>query len=105
MRIGAAVIRDVELDALHLGFGIEHGGPGPGGDGDVDLVLLGGDGHHLGAAPGDGAHILVAAAIEFHDLVLRRVQFFHGIGDLEIHDLGGFMEADGMLMRLEDHAA
>ena len=70
----------------------------------MDFVLLGGDRHHLGAAPGDGAHILVAAAIELHHLVLGGVQLLHGIGNLEIHYLGGFPEAHRMFGRLEDHA-
>ena len=60
----------------------------------MDLVVLGGDGHHLGTAPGNGAHILVAAAVQFHDLVLGGVQFLDRIGDREIHDLGRLVQAD-----------
>ena len=105
LRIGPAIVGDVELDALHLGLGIEHGRPGPGGDGHVDLVVLGGDGHHLRAAPGHGAHILIAAAVELHNLVLGGVELLDRIGDLEIHDLGRLVQADRMLVRLEDHAA
>ena len=39
--VRAAIVGDVELDALHLGLGVEHRGPRPGGDRHVDLVVLG----------------------------------------------------------------
>ena len=104
MRIGPAVIGDVELDALHLGFGIEHGGPGPTGNRHVDCVVLGGNRHHLGAAPGHRAHILVAAAIQFHNLGLGGIKLLDGVGDYEIHDLSGFVQAQRMFARFENGA-
>lgn len=97
-RIRTAVLGDVEANAAHALGRIEHRGPGPGRDRDVDWVLLGGDGHHLFAASeGDRAHVLVATAIEAQNLSLGCFQLLDRIGDGEVHDVGGAVQALGVL--------
>ena len=67
----------------------------------MNSVMLSRNGHHLRAAPGDRADILIATAVQFDDFVLGSIQLFDRVGDLEIHDLGGFVQADRMFRRLE----
>ena len=71
----------------------------------MDFAVLGGNRHHLGAAPGHGAHILVAAAVQLHNLGLGGIELLDRVGDGEIHDLGGFVQAQGMFARFENGAA
>jgi hypothetical protein len=70
----------------------------------VDRVVLGGDAHHLRAAPGHGAQIGVLAAVALEHEPLGGVDLGDAVGDLEIEDLGGLPEALRVLGGLEDHA-
>jgi hypothetical protein len=104
-RIGTAVFRHVDADALHLLGRVEIARPVPGRDGEVDLVALSRNAHHLRAAPGDRAQVGVLLPVLFEHQTLGRVDLGHAVGDLEIEDLGRFPQALRMLGGLEDLAA
>jgi hypothetical protein len=94
LRIGAAIVGDVELDALHLGFSTSN----IDGQSQVAMatwifVVLGRHRHHLRAAPGDGPHIAGLELVGLDAGGLGRVQLLDGIGDFEIEHLGRFFEA------------
>ena len=63
------------------------------------------DGHHLAAAPGDRAHIAIGLIVLVDDELLRRVELGDGVGNFEIEQIGGALEALGMFGRFEDLAA
>ena len=105
LRIGPAIFRQIELDALHLGGDIEHRGPVPHRDRDIDRRVLGGDRHHLAAAPGDRAHVAILEAVLVDDELLGLVEFGNRVGDFEIENLRGIAEALRMFGRLENAAA
>ena len=82
--IGAAPFGHVEPDTLHLRRHVEHRGPGPDADRDVDGGVLGRDRHHLRPTPGDRPNIDVRIAVLLHAERLRGVELGHRIRDLEI---------------------
>ncbi len=84
---------------------IEIARPLPGGDGEVDGVVLRRDAHHLGAAPGDRPHIGVLLPVLLQHQALGRVDLGDRVGDLEIEHLRRALEPLGMLGALEDLAA
>ncbi len=103
-RIGPAVMPEGELQAFGARGGIEIRSPIPGGDGDIGLGHLRGDAHLLAAAPGDGAHISFGELVGAQHLARRLVELGHRIGNLEVEDLGRFMQALMVLVELEDGA-
>ena len=104
-RIGPAIVGEVEPDALQPLRGIEIARPLPGGDGEVDLVVLRRDAHHFGAAPGDRAHIGVLLAVLLQHQALGGVDLGDRIGNFEVEDLRRLLQALGMLGAFEDLAA
>ena len=71
----------------------------------MDLVVLGGDAHHLRAAPGERAHIGVGEAVLLQHQRLGGVDLGGRIGHFEIENARGFAQALGMLGRFENGAA
>ncbi len=104
-RIGPPIVGDVEADALHALRGVEIARPLPRRDREMDLVVLGRDAHHFRAAPGDRTHIGVDEAVLGERQRLGRVDLGHAPGHLEIENARRFLQALGMLGRLEDRAA
>ena len=84
--------------------GIEIARPFPGGDGEVDPVVLRRHAELLRAAPRDRADIGVLLAVLLHHQALGGVDLGDRIGDFEVEQGGGAHQALGMLGALEDHA-
>ncbi len=104
-RVGPAVFRHVEPDALQLLRGIEVARPLPDRDRAVDAVVLGRNAHHLGAAPRDRADIGIGKALHAQQVAAGIVDLSHRIGNCEAEEAGGLVQALGMLGQLEDLSA
>src|SRR3712207_7035447 len=52
--------------------------------------------HHLRAAPGDGTHIGVLLPVLFQHELLCRIDLGDAVRDLEVEDLGGFLQPLGI---------
>ena len=105
LRIGPAILGEVEADALEPLRRVEIARPFPVGDGEMNLVLHRGDAERLRAAPCDGAHVAVRHAVLLDDQALGGVDLRGGIGDFEVEDAGGALQPLRMLGALEDRAA
>ena len=71
----------------------------------MDFCLLGGDCHHLAAAPSHRAHIAVLDILGCHHLFAGGVDLVHRKGNLEPHDGCRMEQAFGMFTQLEDMTA
>jgi DNA-binding MarR family transcriptional regulator len=105
LRVRTAIVCDVELDAFHLGFRIKHRRPGPGGDGDMDFIVLGRNRHHFRTTEGNWAHILVTATHAGDNFVLGAIDLIVREREIKIHDLCRLAEALSVLLGLEDLAS
>src|SRR5262245_45374230 len=103
--IGPAIVGKIEPDALEALHRIEVARPLPGGDGEMNLVVLRGDAHLLGTAPGDRPHIGVFLAVSFEHQALGRVDLGDRVGDFEIEYLRRALEPLRMGGALENFAA
>ena len=72
-RIRPAVVREIEPDALEALRRVEIARPFPGGDGEMNCVVLRRHAELLGTAPGDRAHVGVFLIVPFEHEPLGRV--------------------------------
>ena len=104
-RIGAAIIGHIQTDALHLLFHVEHRRPIPHRNRHIDGGMLGGNRHHLAAAPGDRADIAALETVFGDNQIFGSIQFGNRIRNGEIHDFSRMVEALRMFGGLENLAA
>ena len=103
--IGPPIFGEIEPDALEPLRRVEIARPFPGGDGEMDFVVLRRDAELLRAAPGDRPHIGFFLIVLFQHEPLGGVDLGHRIGDFEIEDFGRAFQPLGMLGALEHDAA
>src|SRR5208282_2201164 len=104
-RVGATVLGEIEADAFEPLRGVEIARPFPGGDGEMDFVVLRRDAELLGAAPGQRPHIGVFLIILLENQTLGGVDLGNIVGNFEIHQLRRSLETLGMLGAPENLAA
>jgi hypothetical protein len=96
------VVGDIQADALHLRFRIEHRRPGPSSHCDVYARTLRPERHHLASTPGKGANVFVSAARQVEDLQFCCLELLNGVRNVHIEQLCRDQQTSRVVSRAKD---
>ncbi len=94
--------RHLEANAFHAGLRREIARPDPGGNGQVDAVVLRRDAHHFRTAPGDRTDIAINNLVRGNRLAAGLVNFIRRLLDPETENTSRFDQPVRMFLQFEN---